>query len=192
VALESKGLDVLLAAWQQVCFERPGRDLRLLLLGTGEDAQEFRRRIATLPNVRWRDEYVTDRAEIRRWLSTGDVYAFPSRYEGFAVAPIEAMACGLPVVAADASGVLDIFDGREAAGGLVVPRGDPASFAAALGRVLDDPGFGRELGRRARQRVEHAFSLEAVGRQLCDGLRRSGIAARELETRGAAPPPTTR
>jgi glycosyltransferase involved in cell wall biosynthesis len=180
VALESKGLDVLLDAWARVCLERPGRDLRLLLMGTGEDADQLRRRLTGLPrpNVLWRDEYVTDRSVIRRWLSAGDVYAFPSRYEGFAVAPIEAMACGLPVVAAEASGVPDIFQGGAAAGGIVVPRGDATAFAGALGRVLDDAALGRELGRRARQRAEQAFSLEAVGRQLGDVLQRSGVGIR--------------
>jgi glycosyltransferase involved in cell wall biosynthesis len=143
----------------------------------GEDADRLRRRIAALrgSGILWREQYVTDRDTIRRWLAAGDVYAFPSRYEGFAVAPIEAMTVGLPVVAADASGVPDVFQGGEAAGGIVVPRGDAAAFAEALGRILDDPVLGRELGRRARERVEQAFSLEAVGRQLRGVLRRSGI-----------------
>jgi glycosyltransferase involved in cell wall biosynthesis len=177
VAMEAKGVDVLLDAWERVRLARPGRDLRLLLMGMGEDADRLRRRIAALrgSGILWREQYVTDRDTIRRWLAAGDVYAFPSRYEGFAVAPIEAMTVGLPVVAADASGVPDVFQGGEAAGGIVVPRGDAAAFAEALGRILDDPVLGRELGRRARERVEQAFSLEAVGRQLRGVLRRSGI-----------------
>jgi starch synthase len=48
----------------------------------------------------------------------------------------------------------------------MVPRGDAAALAQALGRVIDDEAWGRELGRRARRRVETSFSLEAVGRQL--------------------------
>jgi glycosyltransferase involved in cell wall biosynthesis len=126
--------------------------------------------------VAWRNEYVTDRSAIRRFLAAGDVYAFPSRHEGFAVAPIEAMACGLPVVAADASGVPDVFDRGPDSGGLVVPRGDVEAFAAALGRLLDDPALGAELGRRARRRTEAAFSLDAVGRQLRAALAGAGVA----------------
>jgi len=80
------------------------------------------------------------------------------------------MACGLPVVAADASGVSDIFEGGEASGGLVVPCGDATALALALGRVLDNEAWGRELGKRARCRVEEYFSLEVIGKQLRDFL----------------------
>jgi glycosyltransferase involved in cell wall biosynthesis len=168
VEFGQKGVDILLDAWDRVCRERPERDLRLLLVGTGSDAEELGRRIATmgLRGVLWIDKFVNDRDAIRCYLSAADVYAFPSRSEGFPVAPIEAMACGLPVVAAEAQGVSDIFEGGEASGGLVVPCGDAGALALALGRVLDDEPWGRELGARARRRVEVSFSLEAVGEQL--------------------------
>src|SRR5262249_12588920 len=112
------------------------------------------------------DEFVQDRTAIRRFLSAADVYVFPSRHEGFPVAPIEAMACSLPVVATDANGISDILEGGEASGGLVVPRDNAKELALALGRVLDDEAWGRELGRQARSRVETSFSLEAAGKQL--------------------------
>jgi starch synthase len=78
------------------------------------------------------------------------------------------MACGLPVVAADASGVADLLPGGEADGGLIVPREDPAALAASLLRVLDDEGLARELGARARRRAEQEYSLEVVGSHLRD------------------------
>jgi starch synthase len=87
------------------------------------------------------------------------------------------MACGLPVVAADAPGVPDILEGGEAAGGLVVPRSDATALALALGRVLDDEAWGRELGERARRRVEACFSLEIVGEELRAFLMRQQIPA---------------
>ena len=168
VSIQQKGLDVLLHAWERICRERPGQDLRLLLVGTGKDAERLRQRLEFmhLPGVLWVNEFVNDRKVIRRFLSAGDVYAFPSRHEGFPVSPLEAMACALPVVAADASGVADILEGGEASGGIVVPRDDPDTFALALGRLLDDPVWRSELGKRARRRVEAEFSLEAVGKQL--------------------------
>ncbi|OKH58300.1 glycosyl transferase family 1 [Scytonema sp. HK-05] len=179
VELQIKGLDVLLDAWERICCERTGEDLRLLLMGTGTDSEKLRQRIAALPiqNVVWVDKFVNDRVEIKRFLSAGDVYAFPSRYEGFPVAPIEAMACGLPVVAAAASGVPDILEGGEASGGLVVPCGDAAAFALALGRVLDNQEWRHELSKRARRRVEEHFSLEVVGTKLREFFFKSGISA---------------
>ncbi len=172
IDIRQKGLDILLDAWDRICCDRPGKDLRLLLVGTGSDANELRQRIATmqLRGVLWVDEYVRDRTAIQGYLCAGDVYTLPSRYEGFPVAPIEAMACSLPVVAADAPGVRDILELGEASGGIVVPREDAQALALALGRVLDDEAWGRELGLRARCRVEDCFSLLAIGKQMRDFL----------------------
>jgi glycosyltransferase involved in cell wall biosynthesis len=168
VALDKKGLDVLLGAWERLCRTRPDKDLRLLLVGTGDDADNLQQRLTSmqLRGVLWTNQFVHDPAIMRRYLSASDVYAFPSRYEGFPVAPLEAMACSLPVVASDVDGIPDILDGGEASGGIVVPRGNVAAFALALGRVLDDKAWSRELGERARRRVESCFSLEAIGREL--------------------------
>jgi starch synthase len=168
--LHIKGLDVLLDAWDTIVRERPAQDVRLMLIGTGTEADALRDRLeSTRPRgVQWIDEFISDRGTIRRYLSAADVYAFPSRFEGFPVAPLEAMACGLPVVAADASGVPDIFDAGEASGGQVVPRGDAEEFARALGRALDDPTWTRRVGPHARRRVETGFGLEAIGQQLRD------------------------
>lgn len=172
-----KGLDILLEAWKQICDERPGKDLRLLLVGTGRDADKLRQRIATmqLQGVIWLDKFVHDRSVIGRYLSAADVYTLSSRNEGFPTAPIEAMSCGLPVVAADANGVPDILEGGEASGGLVVPREDPKALALTLGRVLDNEAWGLELGKRARCRAENYFSSEAVGKQLRDFLLKQKV-----------------
>jgi glycosyltransferase involved in cell wall biosynthesis len=177
IDIAQKGLDILLDAWEQITRERPGKELRLLLVGTGTDANELRQRIAAmqLRDVLWVNEYVRDRTAIRQYLSAADVYTLPSRHEGFPVAPIEAMACGLPVVAADAPGVPDILEGGEVSGGLVVPREDAAALALALGRVLDNEAWGRELGKRARHRAQECFSLEAIGRQMRDFLFKQAV-----------------
>ena len=171
VDLHRKGLDVLVEAWRRLS----GDGRRLLLVGTGAHAEELRTLLAPVDGVEWIDEYVLDRERMRRYLSAADVYVLPSRHEGFPVAPIEAMACGLPVVAADAPGVRDIFAGGEASGGLVVPRGDAQALAAALEGLLTDESRRLELGRRARQRVEEAFSLDAVGGQLREFFVRRGL-----------------
>ncbi|HEV2766072.1 MAG TPA: glycosyltransferase family 4 protein, partial [Pyrinomonadaceae bacterium] len=174
VDFRRKGLDVLLDAWARVSRGRPQRDLRLLLVGTGNDARELRECVERErpAGLLWMDSYVRSRALLRRYLSAADIYAFPSRHEGFAVAPLEAMACGLPLVAADAPGVPDILEGGEASGGLLVPRGDVSSFADALGRLIDDAELRQRLGERARARVREKFSPEAAGAQLRDFLLR--------------------
>ena len=168
IAIHRKGLDVLLDAWQQVCRARPGRELLLLLVGAGQDVAQFRRLVdgTGLESIRWRDEYVLDRRELLLYQAAADLFVLPSRHEGFPVAPIEAMAVGLPVVATDAPGVDDILPDREDSGGIVVPRDDAAALAEAIGSLIDDPDRCLELGRRARRRVETHYALGPVGAQL--------------------------
>jgi starch synthase len=168
VSVQKKGLDVLIAAWELLCQSRPQQQLELLLVGGGHDAAELRRQIASrgLRGVRWCDEFSHDRALLRNYLSAADVYVFPSRQEGFAVAPIEAMACGLPVVAADANGVRDILESEAGNAGVIVPCGDAQALAQALDQLLSDDLAKQTYGVRARDRVASSFSLEVVGRQL--------------------------
>jgi glycosyltransferase involved in cell wall biosynthesis len=174
VVIHKKGLDLLLAAWEQICREHPHQELRLMLVGTGDDAKELDQHLAKIPGVIWINRFVHASSELRRYLSAADVYVFPSRYEGFPIALLEAMACGLPVVAAAADGVPDILEGGEAAGGIIVPREDPDALARALILLLNEPDRRREMAQRARQRAEAAFSLKSVGEQLrgflLDGL----------------------
>lgn len=168
VDIYRKGLDILTRVWRQLRRIREGQDLRLLMVGTGIDADRLRERISAmnLKGVMWINEYVLDRNIMKTYLSAADVYILSSRHEGFPVAPLEAMACGLPVVATDVPGIRDILEGAEQSGGLIVPREDVTALASAIARILDDVPWGRTLGKRARRRVENCFSLEEVGKQL--------------------------
>ena len=163
-----KGLTLLLDAWRRVCADRPDRSLVLVLFGgrRGSDRLAVEVRRSGVPSVHVLDEWILDPVRVRRLLSAEDVYAFPSQHEGFPVAPLEAMACGLPVVTTDAPGMSDIFANGERDGGMVAPRGDAAAFAAALGTLLDNPSRREDLAARARRRVETAFALGHVGEQL--------------------------
>lgn len=172
VEMERKGLDVLLDAWQQLYNQSTHEELQLVIVGTGSEANRLRAGIANLKlrGVIWRNEFVSDRTVLQSYLSAGDVYAFPSRIEGFPLAPIEAISCGLPVVAADAPGVPDIFEGGEAHGGIIVPRGDSKAFASALRRVLEDENLRNQLSHNARHRAQNSFAPDIVGKQLRDVL----------------------
>ncbi len=167
IDIHRKGLDILMAAWEQICRDRPDRELRLLLVGTGSDAEQLRQLIAaqSLRGILWIDKYVRDRALMQQYLSAADLYTLASRHEGFPVAPIEAMACGLPVVVTRAPGVPDIL-GSEEMGGLMVPCDDAPALADAIGRVLDDQTLRLRLSQQARDRAEQCFSLNAIGQQL--------------------------
>ena len=166
--IKSKGLDVLIAAWKEICDRHPQRALRLLLVGSGWGAPWLRRVIHEnkLTNVQCSGDYVQDVELIRCYLSAADIYVFPSRQEGFAVAPMEAMAMRLPVVMSDVSGAAELFAAGVESGGFVVPIADALSLADAIGHLLDAPELRREMGESARRRVEECASLESVGKQL--------------------------
>ena len=112
ISVWKKGLDILIEAWAELTAQHVDVDLRLILIGGGEDAPWLAERIESLGprGIHWHAVYTLDQLMIRDCLSAADVYAFPSRHEGFAVALLEAMACGLPVAAADASAVVDALE----------------------------------------------------------------------------------
>jgi glycosyltransferase involved in cell wall biosynthesis len=186
VSLLSKGLDMLIEAWERV-RSSSAEPLRLLLVGTSESAPELRSRLAERgsKDVIWIDEFGSDRARLRRYLAASDVYLFPSRREGLALAPLEAMACGLPVVASAAAGVPELVEEGEDAAGIVVPCDDAEAFAAAARRVMDSEEIRTRLSRRMPERALSAFSTSAVGNRLSEALE---AGARRVSTHAAHGP----
>jgi glycosyltransferase involved in cell wall biosynthesis len=168
VLLWTKGLAVLIEAWERICQQRPGRDLRLVLIGTGLDAPQLSQMLATkkLWGVHWLNEWVQDRGLIQRYLSAADLYVFPSRSDACPVSIIEAMACGLPVVASQIRGIPDLLPRGEESGGLLVPPGDVDALTGEINRVLDDRGLAKELGDRALRHAKESFSMAEIGKQL--------------------------
>ena len=169
-----KGLDILINAWELVSAMRNTSDIRLILIGMGPDSEHLDAMVkaANLRGVVRIRKWIHDTKVLRQYLACADLFVFSSRGEGFPVAPMEAMACGLPVVASKARGIADIFPRGEESGGMLVPTGDVHAFAGAIMRILDDPALGQELGRRGRRQVEENFSMEKVGKQLSDLLLR--------------------
>ncbi|MGC2203719.1 MAG: glycosyltransferase family 4 protein, partial [Stellaceae bacterium] len=172
IDINGKGLDQLLKAWEQIRDRSSGQDPLLLIIGSGHDDAEFRQQLEmlALSSIRWIDRYETDRTIMRRYLSAADIYVLPSRREGFPVAPLEAMACGLPVVGSDIPAMSNIIEHGSASGGVIVSREDPQILAETMQRLLDSPDLCRELGQSARRNVESRFSIESVGRQLDEML----------------------
>lgn len=100
-----------------------------------------------------------------------DVLVFPSRLEGLPLVPIEAMACGLPVVATDASSVTDIV--QHGVTGFLVPADDIGAFAAAIVQLRDAPALWSSMSEASRRRQAEAFSEEAMLAGYLDAYRRA-------------------
>ena len=174
ISLDQKGLDILIAAWERICQSRPNADLRLIVIGMGPDGEVLDSiiRKSEVRGVLRINKWVHDTMLLRQFLGCADLFLFASRYEGFPLAPMEAMACGLPVVASAASGMQEILKDGWNSGGIVVPREDPGALAIEAVRLLENPTWREEVGRHARSRIQAMFSTNAVGRQLADVLLR--------------------
>jgi sugar transferase (PEP-CTERM/EpsH1 system associated) len=89
-------------------------------------------------------------------------FVLPSRAEGISNTILEAMACGLPVLATRVGGNADLVADGET--GLIVPAADPAAMARALVQLADAPEHARAMGQAGRRRVLERFSLQAMVR----------------------------
>ncbi|MEU6372888.1 glycosyltransferase [Streptomyces sp. NPDC046909] len=105
-----------------------------------------------------------ERSDVPDLLPAFDVFALPSRYEGLPVAVVEAMACGIPVVATAVNSVPDVVvPGRT---GLLVPPQRPDLLARAVGHLLDHPREADRLAAEARSLIGDGFSGKALGEEL--------------------------
>lgn len=101
--------------------------------------------------------------DVRPWLAALDVFALSSDWEGLPNAALEAMACGLPVVAAAVGGTPEaVVDGVT---GLLVPPADPAAMTCALAALLRDPRLQSTMGQAGRERVERNFTAQQMARR---------------------------
>ena len=120
---------------------------------------------------------VPEDEEVRRAYGQAHVFSLPSLQEGFGIAFVEAMAAGLPVVAARAGAVPEVVEDGET--GLLVPPGDPEALAEALTRLLDEeegPARRRRLGDAGRERARRFIPPRAAERFLAvvRGVARPG------------------
>jgi glycosyltransferase involved in cell wall biosynthesis len=176
--IRRKGLDVLVRAWKTFAAQCP--HAQAYLIGSGHDHVAFAQLLQEQAPERltWISSYVTDRPRMRLWLSAADAYLTTSRMEGMPVAPLEAMACGLPVISSDAHGLPDIFAAGEKHGGIVTAREDVGAIVTALERLAGDPALRSRLGGAARRRAEEHFSIPAVGAALSSFLRENAALPR--------------
>ncbi|WP_295889001.1 glycosyltransferase [uncultured Thiohalocapsa sp.] len=158
--VHQKGVDVLIDAFARVAGEYP--DWGLDIIGDGPLREVLEQRAQTL-GVSRQVRFLGHRLEPFDLLYAASVFALPSRFEGMPNAMLEAMACGLAVLASDASpGPLEFI--RDGETGLVFASDNVDALADALRRVLSDAGLRRQLAAAARAAVE-PLGLESVAAQ---------------------------
>jgi glycosyltransferase involved in cell wall biosynthesis len=162
-----KNLGLLVEAWDllRAKVENPPQ---LLLAGKrgwlyeSLFAEVERKRLGDL--VKFAD-YV-EQADLPALYSGALAFTFPSLYEGFGLPPLEAMSCGTPVIVSTASSLPEVVGDA----GLLLDAHDPAAWAAAVQRVMEDDGLRQELSRKGLQRAEQ-FTWERCARQTLEVLR---------------------
>ncbi len=137
------------------------------------------------------------RLEVIKLMATADVAVIASnptqagRQEGIPVTLMEAMACGLPVVATAITGIPELVD--SGISGLLVPAGDPTALADALQALGRDPGLREKMGRAGREKVVREFNLQVNVQQLLDlFLAKGREKPASVPAADPAPPPATK
>jgi D-inositol-3-phosphate glycosyltransferase len=117
------------------------------------------------------------RGTLRMYYAAADVHVTTPSYEPFGLTPLEAMACGTPVIGSAVGGVRQsVIDGET---GVLVPPGDAPALAAQLQRLHDDPTLARAMGHAGQRRVRSRYTWERVMHELVDvyhGVRHGGEA----------------
>jgi glycosyltransferase involved in cell wall biosynthesis len=141
--------------------------IHVLLVGEGPEAEALRHLVARLglTDAVTFAGYVAQE-DMGQYYRAADVFALASDFDNSPNVVLEAMACGLPVVATDVGGVSEyVMAGR---GGALVDRGDACMLARVLGSWSSDDGRRSNAGAFNRQRVLESFSWRASARRLID------------------------
>jgi glycosyltransferase involved in cell wall biosynthesis len=152
-----KGLDDLLKAFKKVSERYP--ETRLVLVGDGPERTNLIQ-LALELGISNAVSFEGIQEEVKTYLRRGEIFTFPSLTEGLSNVLLEAMACGLPVVATRIGGNTELIeDGLN--GVLVNPR-DPDELAEAIITLLANPEKSKQMGRGGRKIVEEKYSLDRI------------------------------
>jgi len=145
--------------------------LRFVLVGRGTQADSLRR-MAVARGLGTRVEFRggVSPESLPAYYRAANVFVFGSTTETQGLAVLEAMACGLPVVAVRASGIEEVV--TDGVSGLLVPE-DTEAFAAAVDQILVDADLGTKLATGGREAAS-AFGAMALAERLADAYRRAG------------------
>lgn len=152
-----KGIDVFVRAAPAILEAVP--DARLAVVGDGQLRPELERLAAGL-GVGERLRFFSFSPPASRYLRALDVFVLPSLWEAFPISLLEALACGVPQVAADVGGTREsVLHGQT---GLLSPPGDVRGFAAAVIELLRSPGRRAAMSAASRARHAELFGLDRM------------------------------
>jgi phosphatidyl-myo-inositol dimannoside synthase len=167
-----KGMDTLIQAMPRLLLRWP--ELQLVMVGTGDD-KEWLVNQARDSGVQRYIHFLTGltHAELSACYAAADLFALPSRGEGFGFVYLEAMARGKPVIGGAHGGAPEVI--QDGLTGYLVQHGDTLQLATSIDALLSNPEAAREMGARGRERVEKEFrfpvfakAFKKILRELCE------------------------
>jgi glycosyltransferase involved in cell wall biosynthesis len=163
-----KGQRVLLFAFEKFLKEFP--DSYLVLVGRGSEKENLESLARRLEIPETRFILTGFRGDVGNILYSMDVYVQPSLSEGLPVALLEAMSCGIPVVATDVGGVHEVLNGSHH--GVLIPPGSWEFLFEALVKMAGDIDPYRRMAEESRRHVRENFSLPAMARRYIETYER--------------------
>jgi glycosyltransferase involved in cell wall biosynthesis len=151
-----KGLDLAIRALGRL----PKKNVRLIVLGKDAEQAQFDA-LAQEAGVRGRVDFLGFRKDVAETMAASDLFLFPSWYEAFSLATIEAAACGLPIVASQINGAEDFVVPGDT--GFFIEH-EPEQIAAVLRPLIEDASARRRMGQSARKVVEQRYTWDRVAK----------------------------
>ena len=166
-----KGMDTLILALPRLLLRWP--TLQLVLVGSGDDHQ-WLEAIARESGVRLHVHFLhgLSYGELSACYAAADVFALPSRGEGFGFVYLEAMARAKPVIGGAHGGAPEVI--QDGVTGYLVQHGDSIQLATSLDAILSNPELARKMGEQGKDRVEKEFrfpvfakAFKTILKELC-------------------------
>jgi phosphatidylinositol alpha-1,6-mannosyltransferase len=167
-----KGMDTLILTLPRLLQHWP--DLQLAIVGTGDD-REWLENIARDSGVQGHVHFLTGLtyAELSATYAASEIFALPSRGEGFGFVYLEAMAHGKPVIGGAHGGAPEVI--QDGVTGYVVQHGDTVQLATSIDALLANPEAAKQMGLKGRERLEKEFrfntfakGFKKILRELCE------------------------
>ena len=157
---KGKGLENLVKVWKGLVCDY--KNIHLLLIGSGQgysvSCEEYLKSYVQRNFLETTVTFTGNVADVRMYLQAGDFFLLPSESEALGLSLLEAMACGLPCIATNVGGILDII--QHNVNGILVPYGDQESLEKGMRRLLDHEEEVKQLGKNARKTIEERFNLD--------------------------------